>query len=243
MGKRNAKRNLEAKNRSKYKLEANQFDYLFERQGGLCAICRLRAATHVDHCHASTAVRGLLCAPCNGALGMLSDDPERLMRAAAYVAEGAVDLPEPIRVIYPAGREHKCGESNKCPGEEELRRLYCDENLMIREIIERLGIASAPAFYRYLEAHGIDKRGNTGRGGRPGRSHVCGRDNVCPGPKRLEEVYHSGLTVRGVVAELGLGSTSMLYAYLRAHDIDRREYWARARARNMPKGAVRHGAA
>lgn len=59
-----------------------------------CSICGRNdwpgrhARPHVDHCHATGKVRGILCSECNTGLGKFKDDPERLRRAAAYV-EGA----------------------------------------------------------------------------------------------------------------------------------------------------------
>jgi len=55
----------------------NQNDYLFlkERQELCCGICRQPLESfsriHVDHCHASGRVRGLLCSGCNTGLGFL----------------------------------------------------------------------------------------------------------------------------------------------------------------------------
>ena len=41
---------------------------------------------HIDHCHASGEVRGILCGSCNRALGMLKDCPNRVSRLLNYVA-------------------------------------------------------------------------------------------------------------------------------------------------------------
>ena len=40
---------------------------------------------HIDHDHVTGAVRGVLCAACNTAIGLLGDDPARIRMAAAYV--------------------------------------------------------------------------------------------------------------------------------------------------------------
>nr|WP_078884185.1 endonuclease domain-containing protein [Streptomyces sp. NRRL S-340] len=40
---------------------------------------------HVDHCHGTGRVRGVLCFSCNAALGQFKDRPDVMRRAAAYV--------------------------------------------------------------------------------------------------------------------------------------------------------------
>lgn len=80
-------------------LTLKDYNRMFEAQGGACAICYkpesklLRSKANlqyvqrlsVDHDHQTTKVRGLLCSKCNRALGYFNDDPELLIRAAAYV--------------------------------------------------------------------------------------------------------------------------------------------------------------
>jgi hypothetical protein len=70
-----------------YGITLAQRDELAAVQNGVCAICGGSDGEdlHVDHCHASGAVRGLLCGPCNRALGLMQDDPARLLAAAAYL--------------------------------------------------------------------------------------------------------------------------------------------------------------
>lgn len=69
-----------------YGLSMAQHDAMLAAQGGGCAICLSPLLVpQVDHCHASGAVRGLLCKPCNLALGLMRDNPEALERAASYV--------------------------------------------------------------------------------------------------------------------------------------------------------------
>lgn len=65
---------------------------LLASQKGLCAICLKEPAVHVDHCHKTGKVRGVLCFNCNSAIGKLSDDPDIVRRAAAYL-EGNVWKP------------------------------------------------------------------------------------------------------------------------------------------------------
>lgn len=77
---------------SKYGITSDHYDAILERQGGACALCQKPAGRSnrwgtlsVDHCHETGLIRGLLCAACNSALGMLGDTPERLQRALDYV--------------------------------------------------------------------------------------------------------------------------------------------------------------
>ncbi len=74
---------------------------MYERQGGVCFVCRgegfLMREDHtaklmVDHCHATGKVRGLLCHNCNRALGLLKDDKSAIRRALEYL-EGATTIP------------------------------------------------------------------------------------------------------------------------------------------------------
>jgi hypothetical protein len=69
----------------RYGITAAEADFLLEKQEGLCAICGVAPASHVDHDHATGAVRQLLCFNCNGGLGQFKDDPAALRAAAAYV--------------------------------------------------------------------------------------------------------------------------------------------------------------
>ena len=63
---------------------------MMDMQDGHCAICYelLPDETrfiHVDHCHDTLLVRGVLCNGCNLGLGQFKDNPDALENAAAYV--------------------------------------------------------------------------------------------------------------------------------------------------------------
>ncbi|XUL87031.1 endonuclease VII domain-containing protein [Streptomyces galilaeus] len=86
-----------------YGLTEAERDAMVASQKGLCVICLKAPAVHVDHCHETGRVRGVLCFNCNSAIGKLGDDPDAVRRAAAYlegsswkptlVAPGVYQLP------------------------------------------------------------------------------------------------------------------------------------------------------
>ena len=72
-----------------YGLTKSGFGSLLKMQGGVCAICfgagKAGQRLHIDHCHETNEVRGLLCGNCNQGLGRFKDDPTSLGRAVEYV--------------------------------------------------------------------------------------------------------------------------------------------------------------
>lgn len=68
-----------------YGMTLKQWIFLFEQQSGRCAICRREKKLHVDHCHKSQKIRGLLCGSCNRGLGLFGDSPEILLSAERYL--------------------------------------------------------------------------------------------------------------------------------------------------------------
>ncbi len=75
----------------RYGLTIGEYKEMLERQGGVCAICKRepQGTFHIDHCHGTGAVRGLLCGSCNKALGLFKDDPDILLRASDYLRVAA----------------------------------------------------------------------------------------------------------------------------------------------------------
>lgn len=72
-----------------YGMSLEEFDGMLKQQGGGCAVCQGpplgKGQFHVDHCHDSNRIRGLLCHKCNVALGMVQDDIEHLRKLIAYL--------------------------------------------------------------------------------------------------------------------------------------------------------------
>ena len=67
-------REIERRNRYKklYGITVDRYEEMAMEQNGLCLICGKQPKENrlcVDHCHTSGDVRGLLCHPCNLALG------------------------------------------------------------------------------------------------------------------------------------------------------------------------------
>lgn len=70
---------------SRYGIGADDVAALVSAQGGVCAICGRPDPEHVDHCHTTGRIRGVLCFNCNGGLGQFGDDPARLAAAISYL--------------------------------------------------------------------------------------------------------------------------------------------------------------
>jgi hypothetical protein len=71
-----------------YGITPEQWDQMYERQRGCCLLCGeapARKRLHVDHCHETGLVRGLLCTSCNSGIALLRHDPELLTAAIAYL--------------------------------------------------------------------------------------------------------------------------------------------------------------
>ena len=76
---------------AKYGLSQLQYDELLRNQNGSCAIClspkiRFKYNLHIDHCHKTGRVRGLLCNTCNRILvGMCDNYPGLVDRLQRYM--------------------------------------------------------------------------------------------------------------------------------------------------------------
>ncbi len=75
------------RNCKKYGLTKDKLDEMMKAQDNKCAVCgeTSQKALHIDHCHATGVVRGLLCNNCNTGIGFFRDNPELLKNAADYL--------------------------------------------------------------------------------------------------------------------------------------------------------------
>ena len=78
-----------------YGITLHDYNYMLYKQNNSCAICGLqnkeRYGLHVDHCHHTGKIRGLLCSNCNSGIGNLRDNITLLYKAIEYL-EKAVTL-------------------------------------------------------------------------------------------------------------------------------------------------------
>lgn len=82
----------DAKYRRLYGITLADYERMARQQRWRCKICQRKAYPEgtrlvVDHNHATGEVRGLLCQPCNAALGLLGEKPGRFRDAARYLEE------------------------------------------------------------------------------------------------------------------------------------------------------------
>jgi len=87
--------------RRKYGMTLEQYNMLFEKQKGVCALCgkpetvkrKFKSAgperLAVDHCHDTGRIRGLLCFRCNTAVGSIGDDESSAKRVVEYLEMNA----------------------------------------------------------------------------------------------------------------------------------------------------------
>ena len=70
----------------RYGITIEEYHKLMEQP--TCEICGSTGnakALHIDHCHTTGKVRGVLCYKCNQAMGMLEDNIEIIDSMAAYL--------------------------------------------------------------------------------------------------------------------------------------------------------------
>lgn len=86
------KKHLDNYLKRNYGITSDQKKQMFDDQKGRCALksCGYRfmslSDAHLDHCHETNKIRGLLCRNCNLGLGLFQDNKERLMEAAYYLS-------------------------------------------------------------------------------------------------------------------------------------------------------------
>lgn len=77
--------------KSNYGITLEMYDELVIKQSGICAVCSTDKfegpgkRLMVDHNHSTKQIRGLVCCHCNFLIGHSRENPDVLMKAAAYL--------------------------------------------------------------------------------------------------------------------------------------------------------------
>jgi hypothetical protein len=88
--KRTKRAHIDRNLQNQYGISHEDYDLMLEKQNGQCAICGTtqpegKGRFHVDHCHTTGRVRGLLCHHCNTMLGLAKDSAQTLNKAIHYL--------------------------------------------------------------------------------------------------------------------------------------------------------------
>lgn len=89
-------RHRETHFRMKYGITLDEYNQMYEEQGGKCAICGEEETAigansdkvsllSVDHDHETGEIRSLLCRGCNVGIGGFRENPEYLLKAIEYL--------------------------------------------------------------------------------------------------------------------------------------------------------------
>ena len=80
----------EANLRRKYGIGSAERDARLTSQGNVCKVCKTPTpggrGWHIDHCHTTGIVRGILCTACNVFIGRIEARPEIHQAALDYIA-------------------------------------------------------------------------------------------------------------------------------------------------------------
>lgn len=79
-----------------YNITVEDYNNMLDKQENKCFCCErhiddLKKNLHVDHCHKTGKVRGLLCYNCNSALGSVRDSVEILKKMIIYLGDSIND--------------------------------------------------------------------------------------------------------------------------------------------------------
>jgi hypothetical protein len=96
MGRKNREKQRATHIKRTYGIDWDVYLELFSKQRGECGICKILLSTHIqvdndhevahiDHCHITGKIRGLLCNKCNSAIGYFNESPLLCKLGATYL--------------------------------------------------------------------------------------------------------------------------------------------------------------
>jgi hypothetical protein len=121
--------------KKRYGITPEDYDRLLEKQNHSCGSCGRTKPSghgrfHVDHCHTTGKVRGLLCHHCNNGIGNLGDTYQSLQSAAYYLSQFEPTLfPGIWKRIAP-----KISSSISAPFDLETQR-GCSDSRSLKETV------------------------------------------------------------------------------------------------------------
>ncbi len=80
----------------RYGINVEQYEDLVNKQNNKCLICenepvkngvKQNQSLHIDHCHKTGKIRGLLCHLCNRAIGLFRERSDIIQKALIYLDE------------------------------------------------------------------------------------------------------------------------------------------------------------
>lgn len=88
----NPQKRIKSQRFRKFGLTEAKYNAALEKQAFKCALCTSPQPGgvgdwHIDHCHKTGRVRGLLCKNCNLGLGLFKDNPDLLEAGAVYLKQ------------------------------------------------------------------------------------------------------------------------------------------------------------
>lgn len=107
---------------TRYGISLSDYENLYKKQNGKCAICKNKLEKGVvDHNHTTGEVRGILCNSCNTAIGLAKENPEILSNMIEYIQRSCNSVgeclfyKEKVAGSIPAGTIRVIGSSPSSP--------------------------------------------------------------------------------------------------------------------------------
>ena len=129
--------------RKLYNMTPADYDFLLEKQGGVCAICgkepTKKRKLHVDHDHQTGGIRGLLCFRCNFGLTYFSENHLILQNASNYLATSKerASIMQNRQMIKQNDENIKFNELQKTIMESHTKTMDVNDKLEIKKLSQQ----------------------------------------------------------------------------------------------------------